>query len=133
MKKGKKHCEKCAAMAPLLLRIMVGLLFVVPGLVKLQWLISGNADMLVGMLWGVTAFAWILAIVEVIAGGMIIAGYKQCVAAIPLAVILIGAIFVTKAWVGIPTGNFNLIWHLLGIAVLFQVHVASPSCSVKKK
>jgi len=126
--KKKKKSTKYKALAPYLLRIMVGLLFLGPGLMKIKAL-SGGGHPVVGMLGGIVALAWILAIVEVLAGGMLVAGYKQSLATIPLAVILIGAIILTKAW----SDPMSLLWHLVGIAALFQVYTACPCCPFDKK
>ena len=129
MKKGKKgsNMDKCMASAPMILRIVVGLVFFVPGIMKLMSLIQTGDHMVSGLLGGAVWLAWILAIVEIVAGAMVILGKKQCLGSVLLGVILIVAIILTQAW----TNPGNFLWHLLGLAALFQVLASSPSCMKK--
>ncbi len=74
------------------MRVMLGLLFLIPGISKLL-----NPDAIIGMLSGLgfpgaALFGWILILSEIVFGIALIVGYKVRLAVIPLIIILIVAI-----------------------------------------
>ena len=89
-------------LAPLALRLGVGLVFVVHGLQKLTGGPSGFAGMLTGL--GVGApelFAWLVTIAELVGGALVLVGLLTRLATLPLIATMIGAIVLVKADVGI--------------------------------
>ncbi len=94
-------------LAPLVLRIGVGLVFVVHGFSKLTNGPVQFSSMLTGL--GVGAplvFAWLVTIAELIGGLLIIVGLLTRLATLPLIATLVGAILLVKINVGIiaPAG-----------------------------
>ncbi|MBT5215742.1 DoxX family protein [Candidatus Woesearchaeota archaeon] len=74
------------------MRVMLGLLFLIPGISKLM-----NPDMIIGMLGGLgfpgaAFFGWVLILSEIVFGIALIVGYKVKLAVIPLIIILAVAI-----------------------------------------
>lgn len=109
---------------PALLRIALGLLFLIPGLSKLM-----NPSMVSGMLSGLgfpiaVVFTWILILIEIIFGVMLLIGIKTEIAVWPLFIVLLIALLL----VGIPSFNMtdvqsimNILWHLVGLAGLLTI------------
>lgn len=88
--------EKYHDYAPLLLRIGVGLIFIVAGYGKLTG-IEGTISFFgnIGIpMAGV--MAWVVAIVEFVGGIMVLAGFRMSYANILLAIIMLVAILTTK-------------------------------------
>ncbi len=88
--------EKYRDYAPLILRIGVGLIFIVAGYGKLTG-IDGTISFFgnIGIpMAGV--MAWIVAIVEFVGGIMVLAGFRMSYANILLAIIMFVAILTTK-------------------------------------
>lgn len=88
--------EKYRDYAPLILRIGVGLIFIVAGYGKLTG-IDGTISFFgnIGIpMAGV--MAWIVAIVEFVGGIMVLAGFRMSYANILLAIIMLVAILTTK-------------------------------------
>lgn len=112
-----------------LLRITLGLLFLIPGLSKLM-----NPSMISGMLSGLgfpiaSIFAWILILVEIIFGVLLLIGIKTEIAVWPLFIVLLVALLL----VGIPSFNMtdvqsvmNILWHLVGLAGLLTISSTGP-------
>lgn len=112
-----------------LLRIALGLLFLIPGLSKLM-----NPSMISGMLSGLgfpiaVIFAWILILVEIIFGVLLLIGIKTEIAVWPLFIVLLVALLL----VGIPSFNMtdvqsimNILWHLVGLAGLLTISSTGP-------
>ncbi len=110
---------------PVGLRLILGLLFLLPGIMKLMDLFSTGTHMVVGMLWGITALAWILAIVEVLGGLAVLIGWQIKYAVWPLAIVMLGAIvLLAMGEAGIATTN--LLFHLLAIAGLLSLFFTGP-------
>ena len=111
------------------LRIALGLFFIIPGLSKLM-----NPAGITGMLSGLgfpaaTLFAWILLLSEIIFGASLLIGYKTKIAVWPLSIILVVAIIL----VVIPGFDFSnsqsvmtLLWHLVGLAGLISIGSVGP-------
>ena len=120
MENSKKHMLGHA-----LLRITVGLLFLVAGIGKLT-----DPSKVAGMLDGLgfpaaAIFAWVLIIAEVLGGALILIGYKVKYSAWPLIVVLM----IATLMVVIPNGGFsssNLYFHLIGIAGLISIALTGP-------
>lgn len=74
------------------LRVLLGLLFLIPGISKLM-----NPDMIIGMLGGLgfpgaAFFGWVLILSEIVFGIALVVGYKVKYAVWPLIIILVVAI-----------------------------------------
>jgi putative oxidoreductase len=112
-----------------ILRIALGLLFLVPGLAKLM-----DPAMVTGMLSGLgfptaSIFTWILILVEIIFGALLIIGIKTEIAVWPLFVVLLIALLL----VGIPSFEIsnvqsvmNILWHLVALAGLLSISSTGP-------
>src|SRR3989344_9255217 len=99
-----------------ILRITLGLLFLVTGLAKLM-----DPAMVTGMLSGLgfptaSVFTWILILIEIIFGALLIIGIKTEIAVWPLFVVLLIALLLA----GIPSFEIsnvqsvmNILWHLV--------------------
>lgn len=125
--------EKYKDYAPTILRVFLGILFLLPGMMKLM-----DPSGITGMLEGIgfpiaAAFAWILIIVEVLGGLMLITGYKIRWAVRALIIVLLVAMFT----VTIPNMNgsaMNLLFHLVGIAGLASLCLSGEGAfSLEKK
>lgn len=118
------------ALAQTLLRVLLGLLFVVPGLGKLM-----NPAMIIGMLGqlgfpGPAFWGWLLLLSEIIFGAALILGYKVKWTAWPLVIVLVVAtLIVHLPQLGDPNAPMALIdvlFRLVGIAGLIVVSAAGP-------
>jgi len=110
--------------AQALLRIALGLFFLVPGLSKLT-----NPAGIIGMLGGLGFplagfFAWILLLSEIIFGASLIVGHKVKFAVWPLFIILSVALLL----VAIPNLDLSnnssvmaVLWHLVGLTGLMSI------------
>lgn len=99
--------EHLHGLAPLVLRLGVGMVFVVHGLSKLTNGPVQFSSMLTGL--GVAAplvFAWLVTIAELVGGLLIIVGLLTPLSTLPLIATLVGAILLVKVNVGIiaPAG-----------------------------
>ena len=112
-----------------LLRISLGLLFLITGIGKLINP-SGVAGMLSGIGFPATAvFAWILLLSEIIFGVSLLIGYNTKFAVWPLFVILIVATILVvfpSITFSDPTSYMTLIWHLVGLAGLMTIKDFGP-------
>jgi putative oxidoreductase len=110
--------NSCASWGPLALRIVTGLIFVIAGFSKLQG-IDGFAGALASSGYPATMFlAYLVAIVELVAGAMLVLGIQTQKAAIPLKVIIIFAV-ITKLLGGFGGPGWNAVrYDLLLIAAL---------------
>ena len=112
-----------------LLRISLGLFFLIPGLSKLMDP-AGITGMLSGLGFPIPIFfAWILLLSEIIFGGSLLIGQKVRFAVWPLFIILITAALL----VALPNLSFSnsqsvmtLLWHLVGLAGLITVRAFGP-------
>ncbi|MFT4303395.1 MAG: DoxX family protein [Candidatus Woesearchaeota archaeon] len=107
-----------------LLRLVLGLLFVVPGIDKLLGMISGG-HMLAGML-GVP-LTWLVLLSEIAFGIAILIGFQLKYTVWPLVIILAAAIIM----VNLPNatsvmGWLDVLFHLLGIAALISLYLTGP-------
>lgn len=118
---------------PLLLRIALGLLFLIPGLMKLQSLVTTGTHMLVGMIGLV--LVWILALVEVIAGASLLVGWMTRIMVWPLVAVMLGAIFmaVIPGRADNPMWIIDLLFHLVAIAGLVSLYLTGPGAYAQEK
>ncbi len=106
--------------APTILRIGLGFLFLLPGLISL-WV--GEGHMIAEMLGPVGA--WILLGVEIIFGLTVLLGWQVEYSVIPLIVIMGGAIYMTiLPELGDDGMVIDLLFHLLAIAGLISLSLS---------
>ena len=121
--------------SPTILRAVLGILFIVPGLNKLS-----NPAMIIGMLGDLgfpaaSLFGWILLLSEVGFGAAVLVGYKVKQTVWPLVLIL--AVATLK--VGLPAlgtspmAMINVSFHLLGIAALISLYLTGPGEKAMKQ
>jgi len=115
--------EHCKQYGPSLLRLTLGPLFIIPGVMKLM-----NPSMIVGMLGQMgfpapTFFGWLLLVSEIFFGASVLAGWKIKFTVWPLVIVL----FVATITVHIPSmatnpmGLIDVLFRLLGIAALVSL------------
>ncbi|PIY81432.1 hypothetical protein COY00_00575 [Candidatus Pacearchaeota archaeon CG_4_10_14_0_2_um_filter_35_33] len=108
-----------------LIRMTVGLLFVIMGFSKLK-----NPSGIIGMLGNIgfpaaTFFGWLLLLSELIFGALILVGYKVKYTAWPLAIILVVAVLtVTIPNEGISSAT--AFFHYISIAALISLAWTGP-------
>lgn len=98
--------HRLSDLAPLALRLGVGLVFAFHGWQKLTNGPAGFAGMLTGL--GVGApevFAWLVTIAELAGGVLLLVGLLTRLATLPLIATMIGAIVLVKADLGIIAGE----------------------------
>jgi len=115
------------AISPLLLlRLSLGLLFTIMGILKLL-----NPEGIIGMLgtlgFPLTGFlGWIVIFSEVIFGITLLVNYKVKYSTIPLGIILIVALLFA-ALPNLDTGNpmtiLGILWHIVALAGLAALHL----------
>ena len=110
--------------APTVLRLGLGLLFIIPGLQKLA-----NPAMIIGMLDGLgfpaaTLFGWVLLLSEIVFGGAVLAGWNVRKTVWPLVLITAVALFTVHfpAWFAAkPMALISVLFHVLAITALVSV------------
>jgi len=111
-----------------ILRIVAGLLFLLPGIMKLMDP-AGITGMLIGLGFPAPSFlAWILLLSEIIFGASLIVGWKTKYTTWPLVIVLLVATL-TVALPGAlenPMGWVNVLFHLVGIGVLISIFLDGP-------
>lgn len=117
MLKGGKNMKN----SKLVQRILLGLLILIPGLLKL--LVSGPAGV-TGMLsgnflfsWAPAFWAWVLIIGEILAGIAILANWKiKYTALVPAFILIIAVLTTTIRWSDLgSTGWSSVLLHLVAI------------------
>jgi len=128
--------KKYSAYAPSILRLVIGLLFIIPGFQKLA-----NPSMIIGMLGGLgfpapLFFGWLLLLSEIVFGALIIVGWRIGLVVWPLITIL-GIATITvhiPRWLSAePMGLIFVIMHFLGIAALLSIFLTGPGAFAIKK
>ena len=116
---------ECKEYAPSILRLVLGPLFIIPGIMKLT-----NPSMIIGMLGGLgfpapTFWGWLVLLSEIIFGAAVLVGWKVKYTVWPLvAVLAVATAFVhIPAMATNPAGLVNVLFHLLGIAALINLHL----------
>lgn len=114
--------QKHASWGPLALRVVVGLIFVMQGYSKLQD-ISGFAGMLETSGYPIAlVLAWLVALVELVAGAMLVLGIYTRNASVPLKIVIVFAI-ITKLLGGFGGAAWtNIQWDLLLLAALATLY-----------
>ena len=115
--------------APSVLRLVLGILFIVPGLQKLM-----NPGMIIGMLEGLGFpaagfFGWVLLLSEIVFGVAILVGWKLRYTVWPLVAILAIATFsvhLPAFFASKPMALISVFFHLLGIAALVSLYLSGP-------
>ena len=103
---------------PSVLRLGVGVLFLVAGLMKLSNP-SGVTQMLGGIGFPAPVFwAWLLIIVEIVCGALVLLGWKLKYATVPLVVVIVVAIL-TVGIKGSPAGALKDVVILTGLVSLW--------------
>lgn len=100
---GLPPLHRLADLAPLALRLGLGIVFVVHGLSKLD---GGPATGFGGMLTGLgvaapALLAWLVTIAELVGGVLLLVGLLTRLATLPLIATMIGAILLVKADLGV--------------------------------
>lgn len=119
-------------LGPFFLRIGLGLLFIVPGIMKLM-----NPSMIIGMLGSMgfplpAVFGWIVILAEVLGSIALFAGFKVKYVVWPLIIILI----VATSIVYLPDLAKNagqVLFHLLGIFGLISLYLTGPGAFAVEK
>ena len=118
---------------PILLRLALGMLFVVMGVKKLL-----NPAMIIGMLGNLgfpapTFFGWLLLLSELVFGVAVLIGWKVKYTVWPLVIVLV----VATVLVVLPESGqdqLSLLFHILGIAALISLSLTGPGAlSVSKE
>ncbi|OIO80690.1 hypothetical protein AUJ84_02850 [Candidatus Pacearchaeota archaeon CG1_02_32_132] len=111
-----------------ILRVVAGLLFLLPGIMKLMDP-AGITGMLTGLGFPAPSFlAWILLLSEIIFGASLIVGWKTKYTTWPLVIVLLVATL-TIALPGAlenPMGWVNVLFHLVGIGALISIFLDGP-------
>lgn len=105
-------------LAPVALRLGVGLNFIWFGSKKLSRGVDSFADSLADL--GVASpmlFAWLVTIAELVGGLLLVAGLLTRLSTLPLIATLIGAIYLVKADAGMPDAGIDIAL-LAGLIVL---------------
>ncbi len=121
--------------APTVLRVGLGLLFIIPGLAKLM-----NPGMIIGMLEGMgmpapALLGWIVLLAEIGFGAAVLFGYKLQQAVWPLVVILAVALFmvhVPNLIAKVPMAMPMVLFHVLGITALWSLYLSGPGAKAKQ-
>lgn len=94
--------HRSADLAPLFLRLGVGLVFVVHGWSKLNDGPSAFAGMLTGLgVGGSEVLAWLVTLAELVGGLLLLVGLLTRLATLPLIGVMIGAIVLVKVDIGV--------------------------------
>ncbi|MBI2661811.1 DoxX family protein [Candidatus Woesearchaeota archaeon] len=110
---------------PAILRVFLGLLFIVPGITKLM-----NPAGIIGLVGKIgfpiaPLFGWIVIISELVCGAALIAGYKLKYAVWPLVVIM-GVAAVAVYLPSIKQNPTTFLFHLVAIAGLVNLFLTGP-------
>lgn len=112
--------------SPTVLRLVLGLLFLIPGFMKLM-----NPPMIIGMLGDLgfpapTFFGWLLLLSEIAFGLSVLVGFRVKYTVWPLVVVLLVAtltVYVPKLGTD-PMAPITVLFHVLGIAALVSVFLS---------
>tara|TARA_Y100000310_G_C20573206_1_gene759106 strand:+ start:704 stop:1102 length:399 start_codon:yes stop_codon:yes gene_type:complete len=125
---------KCSEYGPTVLRLTLGLLFLLPGLSKLM-----NPGMIIGMLgsMGIPAaslMGWIVILSEIVFGAAVLVGWKLKKTVWPLVVIMGVAIIamVIPSFGTNPMAMINLLFHLTAIGALISLYLTGPGAYTVK-
>ena len=117
---------------PTLLRVFIGVLFIIQGYFKLKNP-SGPIGMLTNLGFPVpTFFAWVLLLSELIFGISVLIGWKVKYTVWPLVIVMLVATWT----VVIPNMNgsyVNLMFHLITAAGLVSIYLTGPGAMAVEK
>lgn len=120
---------------PLVLRIGLGVLFIIPGFMKLM-----NPAMIIGMLGEIgfpaaAFFGWVLLLSEIIFGISVLIGWKVRYTTWPLSIILLVAAI--SVWIPMlgenPMAPVVLLLHLTGIGGLVSLALSGAGAAAVDK
>lgn len=118
-----------------ILRVMAGILFLVPGVMKLMDP-AGITGMLAGLGFpAASLLAWVLLLSEIIFGASLVVGWKTKYTAWPLVIVLVVATLTVAlpAASESPMGWINVLFHLVGIGALITIALDGPgACAISK-
>ena len=128
-----KPC-KCAEYGPTVLRVVIGLFFVIAGFSKLT-----NPAMIIGMIgkMGIPAsglVGWLVILGELIFGGLVLIGWRLKQSVWPLIIILaVATLFMVIPSFGTNAmATINLFFHLTTIAGLISLYLTGPGAYAAK-
>jgi uncharacterized membrane protein YphA (DoxX/SURF4 family) len=119
--------EKQRHLVPLIIRVVVGLMFLLHGLQKFGVFGGGGIQGVIGMFgnWGIPApgiMAPLVALIELVGGLLLILGLGTRIVTIPLIIIMLVAIFAVKFQGGLnPIGDGNYEVDLLMLVTLVSL------------
>lgn len=119
--------EKQRHLVPLIIRVVVGLMFLLHGLQKFGVFGGGGIQGVIGMFgnWGIPApgiMAPLVALIEIVGGLLLILGLGTRIVTIPLIIIMLVAIFAVKFQGGLnPIGDGNYEVDLLMLVTLVSL------------
>lgn len=127
---------KYSSYAPSILRLFLGMLFIIPGFQKLA-----NPSMIIGMLGGLgfpapNLFGWLLLLSEIGFGTLILIGWKLNYTVWPLVTILGVAtmtVHIPAFFEAAPMALITVILHLLAIAALINLYLSGPGAFAVKR
>jgi putative oxidoreductase len=122
--------------APALIRLGLGLLFIIPGLAKLA-----NPQMIIGMLTGLgipapALMGWVVLLSEILFGAAVLAGWKLQKTVWPLVLVLVVALFMVHVpnWIAAaPMAMPIALFHILGIAALVSLYFSGAGAVAVKQ
>lgn len=118
-------------------RVLLGLLMLVPGLLKLfvvgPTAIAGMVGGIVLFSWAPAFWAWVLMLSEIVFGIAILANYKtEYTAWPPVIVLAVATLFLHIKWAALSTTSWsNVLLHL--VAIWGFVMLGCEHCMVQKK
>ena len=110
-----KVCFKTAA---LVLRLVIGALFLYSGIIKLM-----NMEMIIGFCASMglsVAIAWLVTIGEIAAGAALIAGIFTRIASVIVIIIMIGATILTAKATGFNSAIPTLVYLFAGVSLFLS-------------
>jgi putative oxidoreductase len=123
--------------APTILRVVLGALFIIPGLQKLM-----NPAMIIGMLGGLgipasALLGWVLILSEIGFGTAVLTGWKLDKTVWPLIIILLVAtvkVHIPAFFSQTPMALISVLFHLTAIGALISLYFSGPGeKAVKQK
>ena len=120
--------KDCKQYASSILRLVLGPLFIIPGIMKLT-----NPGMIIGMLGGLgfpvpVFWGWLLLLSEIFFGTSVLVGWKVRYTVWPLVIVLVVATITVHlpSMATNPMGLLDVLFRLLGIAALINLHLNGP-------
>ncbi len=112
----------CFRSAALVLRMVIGALFLYSGIIKLM-----NMEMIIGFFASMglsVVIAWLVTIGEIAAGAALIAGIFTRIASVIVVIIMLGATILTAKATGFNTAIPTLVYAFAGVSLF----LSGPGC-----